>query len=231
MYKNRIFRLVYFRILNALHVHLGTVFAFLNLRIDANIFIKHNFLLQTKDKMQNTMLRNTDPKREFAEAKADDYKPYLYLTPTSFVEKFLGIADIEDIILAEENEPLIDLNESLWVSYDSDFVKNDKFNENIYVISPMYVSFNKHCIFDRNDIRKIFKAKNVFIKVGESKIIKDYGPNSNRSILSIDLKPASFVNKDGKEIEYYPCKAFADGFFVGCPEMIRERIAKRSIKV
>ena len=68
------------------------------------------------------MLRNT---------KADDYKPYLYLTPTSFVEKFLNIADIEDIILAEENEPLIDLNESLWVSYDSDFVKNDKFNENI----------------------------------------------------------------------------------------------------
>ena len=168
------------------------------------------------------MLRNT---------KADDYKPYLYLTPTSFVEKFLGIADIEDIILAEENEPLIDLNESLWISYDSNFVKNDQFNENIYVISPMYVSFNKHCIFDRNDIRKIFKAKNVFIKVGESKIIKDYGPNSNRSILSIDLKPASFVNKDGKEIEYYPCKAFADGFFVGCPEMIRERIANRSIKV
>ena len=101
------------------------------LRIDANIFIKHNFLLQTKDKMQNTMLHNTDPKREFAEAKGDDYKPYLYLTPTSFVEKFLGIADIEDIILAEENEPLIDLNESLWISYDSDFVKNDKFNENI----------------------------------------------------------------------------------------------------
>lgn len=40
-------------------------------------------------------------------------------------------------------------------------------------------------------------------------------------------RPAKIVHN----IEYYPCKEFTDGFFVTCPEMIRERIAKRSIKI
>lgn len=169
--------------------------------------------------MQSTMIRNTE---------CDDYKPFIYLSPTSFVEKFLAIVDVENIILAEENKSLIDLNESLWVSYDSDFVKKDRFNKDMYVISPMFVSLNKYCIFDRNDIRKIFKAKNVFIKVHESKILEN---TDGQSILAIDLKSKCFINKDGDEIEYHPSKALIDSFFVAYPEIIRERIAKRSIKI
>lgn len=156
--------------------------------------------------------------QESINCKHECSKPYVYLTPTAFVKKFIDLS-------IENNFNFL----YLYAFYDSSYVKNDKFDDKCFIIKPLYVSVDKYTIFDKNDIRKIFNSKNVFIKVNKRYVFTDYDARDG-SILVIYTKPSTYV-KNNTTIKYYPCEKRYDLFFTGDPDTIRERIADRDVKI